>query len=350
MADRKTKLFRDAYKRYRDETLEPAREAIRTELRTWKQAKRWEPHRGSDQAVPTPVQRTRLRIKRLESVEDKIVRNPQSFPTGLTRTSLKMMNDLLGARIIVYFVTDLPLIDRELNHDRHIRLVDERPPRAYLPKQLAEQLGMTDIKREEKASGYASVHYQCRVQRKGLGKQPSFELQVRSLAEDVWGEIEHVLGYKPDKKTVLPVSREFQILSKQIGAIDEQFALLYHRQRIHRSEIHVSPEDPPNPENVPKVLTEMGLIAAQDELDGLIKIMASRGIHQIGELQARGTAERVQAIHKQWQEDTARVPETFDVVAVLATIGVDSDIAEVRRKTTEWTTVAQAWGKRHRDA
>jgi putative GTP pyrophosphokinase len=347
VTDRKTARFRDFYKRYREEVLEPTRSDIREELRSWKRPRRWKPHRGKeDETVPTPIQRTRVRIKRLESIEDKIARNPHSYPSGLTSRSLKSMHDLVGARIIIYFVTDLPLIDRELSRAPEIELDPSRPPKAYLPQRFFQELGMTDILREDKESGYASVHYQCRLTGDSPIKRPSFELQVRSLAEDVWGEIEHILGYKPGKTTALPVSREFQILSKQIGAIDEQFALLYHRQRIHRETINISPEHPPNAENIPRVLAEMGLPVAQDEVNGLLRIMASRGIKEIGELEARGTAERVQMIRKRWHETTNQVAQTFDVIAVLGTIGVDADVAQVHRKTDEWATVALEWGKR----
>ena len=350
VADRRTHRFRDAYKRHREEVLEPARDELKAELRTWKHELRWSAHRNGDAIIPSPVQRTRVRIKRLESIEDKIARHPDRYPGGLTRDNLLSMDDLLGARIIVYFVSDLPLVDRELHQSPQIELSRADPPKAYLPRDLALQLGMTDIKREDKKSGYASVHYQACLAESRLGSSPQFELQVRTLAEDVWGEIEHILGYKPDKQTALQVSREFRILSKQLGAIDEQFALLYHRQRIHRKQIEIDPEAPPNAENIPKALAEMGLSVAQDEVDGLLKVMASRGIETVGELQARGTPERLHALKKTWQKETGRPSRTFDVIAVLGTIGVDATAAEVRAKTAEWATVAKEWSKRTDDA
>jgi putative GTP pyrophosphokinase len=346
MPDKQTLRFRDAYKRHREEVLEPFRDELKSELRTWKRENRWTKYRSEDTAIPSPVQRTRVRIKRLESVEDKIARNPEGFPGGLTRTNLLRMKDLVGARLILYFVSDLPLIDHELTRCKEISISKKIMPKAYLPADLATQLGIEYLHREDKASGYASIHYACRLRGSAIPKPPRFELQVRTLAEDVWGEIEHVLGYKPGKTTVLPVRREFQILSKQLGAIDEQFALLYYRQRVHRQEINISDEHNPNPENIPRVLKEMGLSVSQGEIEGLLRVMASRGITTIGELKARGTVERVNLIKKEWAEQTRRGADTFSVVAVLGTIGIDTSPDEVRRKTREWATVAQEWSKR----
>jgi putative GTP pyrophosphokinase len=346
----KAEKFRDAYKAYREEVLEPSRDAIKSELKTWRRGDRWIEHRSGDLTVPIPVQRTRVRIKRLESVEDKIRRNPDDYPDGLTKRNLKRVPDLLGARLILYFVTDLPLIDRELHRCDEISISTQRPPRAYLPVDLARQLGLTEIERHDKSSGYASIHYRCRVTGKGRSRKSApFELQVRTLTEDVWGEIEHILGYKPGRDTALEVKREFQILSKQLGAIDEQFALLYHRQRVHREQVTISPEDAPNAENVPRVLAEMGLTVKQNELQGLLKVMASRGIDTIGELQLRGGQDRIHLISKTWQQELRRVPQTFDVIAILGTLPHDAHPSEVQAKTVEWASVARVWSKQQND-
>jgi len=347
MPEPSAKRFRDAYKAYREEVLEPTREALKRELKDWRKGERWISHRSGDPTVPIPVQRTRVRIKRLESVEDKIRRNPADYPGGLSTANLKRVPDLLGARLILYFVSDLPLIDRELDRCDGIDVLTDPPPRAYLPRDLARQLGMT-MERHDKSSGYASVHYRCRLATKKTKRAP-FELQVRTLTEDVWGEIEHILGYKAGKKTALQVRREFQILSKQLGAIDEQFALLYHRQRFHRREINISDEHAPNAENLPRVLGDMHLTVKQNELQGLLKVLASRGISSIGELRLRGTQERIHTIGKVWQAELNRLPQTFDVIAVLGTLPHDADLEEVKAKTAEWAAVAKVWSKRKDD-
>lgn len=350
MSISKDEKFRDAYKAYREESLEPSRAAIKSEFKTWRRGDRWIEHRGGDPTVPIPVQRTRVRIKRLESVEDKIRRNPKDFPGGLTKQNLKRVPDLLGVRLILYFVTDLPLIDRELHRCNEISVSTEPPPRAYLPSDLARQLGLTDLERHDKSSGYASVHYRCQLDGKSKSSNSApFELQVRTLTEDVWGEIEHILGYKAEKDTALEVRREFQILSKQLGAIDEQFALLYRRQRIHREQLTIAPENSPNAENLPRVLAEMGLTVKQNELQGLLKVMASRGIDTIGELQLRGTQDRMHLISKTWQQELRRVPLTFDVIAILGTLSHDAHPSEVQAKTIEWASVARVWSKQKGD-
>ena len=64
-------------------------ESVRAELRKWTDEDYWRRYAArTSPALPTPIQRTRVRIKRPESVIDKIRRLPTKFPTGLDPDSL----------------------------------------------------------------------------------------------------------------------------------------------------------------------------------------------------------------------------------------------------------------------
>ena len=74
-------------------------------------------------------------------------------------------------------------------------------PLAYLPKPVVSRIPLTTFADDqifEKDSGYTSVHYVVRHTATTTRDSPWFELQVRTLAQHVWAEIEHLLGYKPE--------------------------------------------------------------------------------------------------------------------------------------------------------
>jgi len=74
------------------------------------------------------------------------------------------------------------------------------------------------LKHENRGSGYQSVHFVVEAK---LATSPavSCEVQLRTLLQDVWGELEHALSYKKGK--IHPhIRNSFQLLSKELEAKD----------------------------------------------------------------------------------------------------------------------------------
>ena len=208
------------------------------------------------------------------------------------------MNKCWAGRVVVYFLSNLPLIDREIHNNELIELSQENPPIAYLSEDVLYRLGLTHLKRGQKDSGYASIHYILRFRTSSVSKdqRPWFELQVRTLAEHLWGEIEHILGYKPDKRTSFAVKKQFQIISSQLSSIDEHFNLLFEELSRFQEEVTYRDSDPLNAENFPAVLSEIGAGCAQKEIDGLLKLLNSRGIESVGTLREVATSKCMEII------------------------------------------------------
>lgn len=98
-----------------------------------------------------------------------------------------------------------------------------------------------------------------------------------------------------------------------------------------------------NAENLPAVVSQFGYTCAQREVDSLLKVLASRGIGTVGELQDLATARRLDIIQNTYLSAIGRPPDTFEVVANLASLsGVDQndEVAEMVRAqiafTEEW--------------
>jgi putative GTP pyrophosphokinase len=242
------------------------------------------------------------------------------------------MDDAVAGRIVVYFLSNLPLIDRELRESDLLELSEENPPVAYLSADLAGRLGLGRLDRQKKDSGYASVHYiaQFRSSAVPRDKRPWFEIQVRTLAEDTWGEIEHVLGYKPEKRTSFAVRKQFQILGAELSAIDEHFNLLAEELSRFQDEVVYADTNPLNAENLPAVLNALGVGCAQKEIDGLLKLLASRGFPSIGDLHDTATTRNLEIIRNTFRNVEGTDPGNFDIVAGIAAIrGLEDESAIV---------------------
>jgi hypothetical protein len=168
------------------------------------------------------------------------------------------------------------------------------------------------------------LHYTLRLREGSVATEwrPWFELQVRTLAEDTWAEIEHVLGYKLDKRTGLAVSKQFEIISAHLNAIDEHFNFLRAEQERFQNESAFDETDPLNAENVVRVLSASDIRPAQVELNYMLKALVSQNVSTIGQLRSVATSANVKLIAEKYQEIKKQKPSNQEAVAHLAYLAV----------------------------
>lgn len=336
--------FLEDYKSYMENTLRPSREEVRSLFRKWKDPSYW----GREQEhLPkqSPIHTVQIRIKRPESVVDKITRKREAFRDGLCPASFRKMNDTLAARLVTYFLRNLTLIDGELRKQEEEGLLEiskDDPPIAYMDQDLANRFGLMHLQLRRKESGYVSVHYILRLKNSVIpvAEPPWFELQVRTMTEHTWGEIEHVLGYKPEKSNSFTIQRQFQILSKLLGAVDELFNLIY--EELARLQVGVEIEETHllNAENLPRVLHELGVSCAQREIDGLLKLLVSRGVRDVGALRSLKSTRHIDLITSTYTNIEGRPPSNFEFVANLANLaGCDNEQEQVDRIKAQIATL-----------
>ncbi len=320
--------FLQAYADYYRDILEPTKDEIKKLTKPWRFTDFWLARRAPEDLVArSPIERIYSRIKRPESVVDKITRHPEFFKGGLTVSNMERMQDMIGVRIIVRFLSDMLAVDALLRDDCGFVVSTEIPPVAYLPQDLFTRLGLdgegVGFTHGHKASGYASLHYiiQLRDSDVPAHQRPWFELQLRTMAEETWGQVEHQLGYKPGKGTAMAVRRQFKIIANHLGAVDEHFDFLKEELRFLQSVADAKDAEKLSAENLPSVLHELSLHCAQQEIDGLLKLLFSRGIERVGELRAAAAnPERLQRIHNRYVAKLGYRPSLFDVVANLANL------------------------------
>lgn len=315
--------FEKLYFDYVSETIQPTYLQVRSILDAWKTPAFWRRRRGRGKAIPEPIQRIRYRVKRAESIVDKMLRQPRDFPGGPNAQNLRRMRDVLGARIITYIPDHIRLVDHAIRVTRAFELSPEVKPRLYLQEDSVHRLGfkLDDFEyKGPKDSGYASIHYFVRLKDPVAHENPWFELQVRTMLEEVWAEIEHQLGYKQQQQTEFSVSRQFRVISHQLRAADDHFDFLYDRLLYLQSQSNPKDEDKLNAENLPRVLGEFEVVVQQGDIGGLISILTSNKVENVGDLRRRLRPEVLAEIRNCFRE--LRPREELTAFHIVATAGL----------------------------
>lgn len=151
------------------------------------------------------------RVKTEQSAKRKLA-SPDGSYQGFSS-----LHDLLGLRVTCYFSDDIDRIVEILEREF---LVD--PSRSV---DKGKELGTKEF-------GYRSVHRvaQMSQDRAGLAeydryKSLRFEIQIRTVVQHAWAEIEHDLGYKQDTIPE-PMSRRFSMLAGVLELVDYEFMAL----------------------------------------------------------------------------------------------------------------------------
>ncbi len=332
---RRLKRFLDEYEHHVRDVLQPTQDEIRRILTDWQRPEHWVKYKRTNRIpIPTPIKVVYSRIKRPEQVVDKIFRKPERYPAGLHADSFRAMHDAIGVRIVVFFLSHLPLVDRELRSSELFDVSRDEPPMAYMSSYQAKVLSLDHLIQEEKESGYSSVHYVLRLREPAAmtAERPWFEVQVQTAAQELWSEMEHHLGYKPGRRSSMTARRQFKILATMMSAIDEHFDLLYDELNRYQEAETYGDADVLNPENLAAVLAEHGISCAQRDVNNILKFLDSRGVARVRDVRALATPKRLTIIRSTYLAVSGRLPANLEVIATLAALrGASSESAEIER-------------------
>lgn len=262
--------------------------------------------------VPTPIHQTKVRLKEVDSAYRKLTGHApgRKAHTGgaPSKKSIEALVDVLGARIIVYFPHQLTWIDALIRELSELELHEELKPKSFHDDMTLRRLGLdptTFDARNRKQSGYSSLHYTARFTESELPEQkrPWFEIQVRTLAEELWGEIEHHIGYKPERKTAFSVQRQFRVIKDHLQAIDTHLDFIYDEmQNLQNKIMEPMPGDLLNAENLPAVLSKFALRVSQRDLGKVTAVLKMFDIETVGELEDRADYHCLEEIRDEWRQ------------------------------------------------
>ena len=158
------------------------------------------------------VYAVKSRLKDVDHLRAKLLRKPDVCEHNF----FQRVNDLAGVRVLHLWPSQFAAIDahirRRIGNDWKLH----EAPKAYTwdPETKKYFLSLSlDV--EEKESYYTSVHYV--VSPNNESAIATCEIQVRSLLEEVWGEIDHSINY-PDKTQIAVCTDQLLVLAKLIGA------------------------------------------------------------------------------------------------------------------------------------
>jgi len=164
-----------------------------------------------------PIHSVKFRIKDEEHIRSKIIRKKLEENRDITPDNLfKEITDLAGVRVLhlhkEQFVQIHKAIEDQIQRGYWFPL---EPPTAYTwdpdSSDFFKSLGLPTVIKD---SHYTSVHY---VIKPNDMLPTACEIQVRTLFEEVWGEIDHVINY-PIRTTSVACKEELRVLAKMVGA------------------------------------------------------------------------------------------------------------------------------------
>ena len=163
------------------------------------------------------VHSVKTRLKDQNHLKEKILRKWTETGTISPENIFEKITDLAGTRVLHLHQEQFPFIHKEIllkvNHMKDWHLPE--PPMAYTwdpeSKQFFENL---DIKVQVKESFYTSVHYLVRPRQ---DSPLCCEIQVRTLFEEIWGEVDHSLNY-PELSANISCREQLRVLAKLVGA------------------------------------------------------------------------------------------------------------------------------------
>jgi ppGpp synthetase/RelA/SpoT-type nucleotidyltranferase len=172
------------------------------------------------------------RAKTLESFAEKAGEPSGSDPdTPRYSDPLGQITDLAGVRVITFFPGTVDQVDKAILDQFD---VVEKTDKAEL------------LKREDKL-GYQSVHYlvKLKANRVSLPEYSRYkdliaEIQVRTILQHAWAEIEHDIQYKSLETIPTSIRRRFMLLAGMLEIVDREFEAVQAEDERLRLEARVS--------------------------------------------------------------------------------------------------------------
>ena len=179
-----------------------------------------------------PIHSTRYRAKEPYHVVEKILRKLLEKP-GIKITSenyLDHIQDLAGVRVLHLYKNDWLEIDKTIN-DKFTVLEKSAYIRSGDSKEIKDFYSTNGCDVKEHEAGYRSVHYI--VESKPNKHVKMVEIQVRTLIEEAWSEIDHTFRYPYNKENQI-ISSYLSLFNRMAGAADEMatFVVLLNKEFI----------------------------------------------------------------------------------------------------------------------
>lgn len=153
-----------------------------------------------------PVHNIQERIKKKESIENKLKKNGKE-PTMMNAKDY--LRDIAGLRVICYFTEDIYSLADIIKFQSDLIIIRE-----------------CDYIKQPKPNGYRSYHIIVGVPVYCIDGMEYFpvEIQFRTMSMDFWASMEHRILYKNKRDDKEQIAKELKEYADALTAIEQQFA------------------------------------------------------------------------------------------------------------------------------
>ena len=156
-----------------------------------------------------PIESIKSRVKSPMSILEKMHR--KGFPISLESIKTNL-NDIAGIRVICPFIEDIYTVADMLTRQDDLKVVEKK-----------------DYIQNPKPNGYRSLHLVVNVPfviSEGTMVLP-VEIQLRTIAMDMWASLEHELRYKSERQFTDDDAARLRLCSDAISEIDQEMQDIY---------------------------------------------------------------------------------------------------------------------------
>lgn len=169
-------------------------------------------------AKPFPIIHSiKTRLKDPDHLRDKIERKRKKGMVITNDNLFREITDLIGLRVLHLYQDQFPVIHQEIL--KYISEGDwvfvEAPKAMTWDPESQKMYDDLKIVTEVRPTFYTSVHYL--IKPNNSNPNPiSCEIQVRTLFEEIWGEIDHSINY-PHQTEDVACKEQLRVLSKLVS-------------------------------------------------------------------------------------------------------------------------------------
>ncbi len=162
------------------------------------------------------------RVKTTSSLKKKIIDKNYKYD------DLNQITDIVGLRIITYYEDEVDIIADVISKEFEIDLENSIDKR----------------QKELDRFGYKSLHYICKFDKGRLGNREysdyadiPFEIQIRTILQHSWAEIEHDIGYKGERQIPDFLRRDFYRIAALLESADIGFQSIKEKLSEYQAKV-----------------------------------------------------------------------------------------------------------------
>ena len=165
---------------------------------------------------PPIVHSVKSRMKDLQPLREKVHRKSSTEDPITPENIFDRITDIAGARVLHLFQTQFTQIHTAINEKLESQdwVLYERPKAFTWDPESQDFFADHGLSVEVRESLYTSIHYVIKPRE---DSPVSCEIQVRTLFEEIWGEIAHLVNY-PEPTDSVTCRDQIGVLARLVGA------------------------------------------------------------------------------------------------------------------------------------